>query len=162
MSDVLGLDPEDWDVWRAFTAMRVQLDRTIESRLQRDVGISTPDFEVLRALSEAESHMLRAGGLADAIGWEKSRISHQVSRMTARGLVQRADCPTDARGTWVVLAAAGADAFARATCGYVEELRLTLFDALEPAEREVLRAVTARVTTRLSDREHAPDRQNAF
>jgi DNA-binding MarR family transcriptional regulator len=156
MSEVLGLDPADWAMWRAFTAMRVQLDHTIESRLQRDAGLSAADFDVLRALTEADGHMLRAGGLAEALGWEKSRISHQVSRMTARGLLHRRDCPTDARGTWVVLSPAGAEVFSRATCGYVEELNTTLFAALEPNEREVLRAVTERVTARLAHRAEQP------
>ena len=145
MSDPSGLDPADWAMWRSFSGMRRSLDRALEQRLQRDAGISTADFDILRSLAEAEGHRLRAGALAESIDWEKSRISHQVRRMAERGLVERAECPTDARGTWVVLADRGADAFAAASCGYVEVLQRAFFDGLEPHQKQTLQAVSQRV-----------------
>ncbi|WP_375401353.1 MarR family winged helix-turn-helix transcriptional regulator [uncultured Amnibacterium sp.] len=142
----VGLPGEDdWALWRDFVAMRRELDRAVEQRLQQDAGLSTPEFEVLRSLSLAQGHRLRAGALADSLGWEKSRISHQVSRMTTRGLVERADCSIDARGTWVVLSARGADALARAACGYTEVLSRLFFDALEPADKRAIRTAASRV-----------------
>jgi DNA-binding MarR family transcriptional regulator len=111
---------------------------------------------VLVSLDRAEEHRLRAGALGEALGWEKSRISHQVSRMTARGLVERADCPTDARGTWVVLAAGGARALSAATCGYVEVLRGTFLAPLNEVDRRTLRALADRVLALEPDRRHAP------
>ena len=140
-----GLAAEDWAVWHAVTAMRGAVERALEQRLQHDAGLSLADFEVLRGLSAAEGHRLRAGALADALGWEKSRISHQVRRMADRGLLQKAGCPTDGRGTWVELADAGRDAFATAACGYAEVLQEAFFDRLEPAEKAVLRATADRV-----------------
>jgi DNA-binding MarR family transcriptional regulator len=65
--------------------------------------------------------------------------------MAARGLLERAECPTDARGTWVLLAAAGADALATATCGYVEVLQQTFFAPLSAADKRMLRGVAERV-----------------
>lgn len=144
VGDLNGLDEADWTMWRGFVAMRRSLDRALEQRLQADAGISSADFDVLHALSRAEGHRLRAGALADALGWEKSRISHQVSRMATRGLVERAECPTDARGTWVVLAAPGADALATASCGYVEVLRETFFAPLSAADKRRLRGLAER------------------
>lgn len=149
MSDPSGLDPSDWAVWRSFSRMRRGLERALEQRLQRDAGISTADFDVLRSLAEAEGRRLRAGALADSIDWEKSRISHQVRRMAERGLVERTECPTDARGTWVVLADRGVDAFAAGACGYTEVLRGAFFDVLEPQQKQMLRAVSHRVTVAL-------------
>jgi DNA-binding MarR family transcriptional regulator len=144
MSDPAGLDPADWSMWRAFSGMREALDRALEQRVQRDAGISTADFDVLRSLAAAEGQQLRAGALAESLAWEKSRISHQVRRMADRGLVIRAECPTDARGTWVVLAPAGAEALAAASCGYVDVLRRAFFDGLTPAEKRALHAVSQR------------------
>ena len=151
MSDPSGLDPADWVMWRSFSGMRRALDRALEQRLQRDAGISTADFDILRSLAEADGHRLRAGALAESIDWEKSRISHQVRRMAERGLVDRAECPTDARGTWVVLADRGADAFAAASCGYVEVLQRAFFDGLEPHQKQALQAVSQRVGAALDD-----------
>jgi DNA-binding MarR family transcriptional regulator len=152
VGDLSGLDEADWTTWRGFLAMRRSLDRALEQRLQTDAGISTADFDVLQALGRVEGHRLRAGGLADCLGWEKSRISHQVSRMAARGLLERAECPTDARGTWVVLASAGADALAAATCGYVEVLQQTFFAPLRSADRRALKALADRLLD--AEREH--------
>jgi DNA-binding MarR family transcriptional regulator len=152
VEDLSGLEEADWTMWRGFVAMRRSLDRALEQRLQADAGISTADFDVLHALSRAEGHRLRAGALADALGWEKSRISHQVSRMTARGQLERAECPTDARGTWVVLAASGADALATATCGYLEVLQTTFFAPLSPADKRMLKGLAERVLATEAER----------
>jgi DNA-binding MarR family transcriptional regulator len=155
MSEAMGLDPADWAMWREVTSMRAGVDRVLEQRLQRDAGISGADFDVLRSLAGAEDHRLRAGALAEDLGWEKSRISHQVRRMTERGLVERADCPTDLRGTWVVLTSAGADAYATASCGYVETLDRVLFSRLDGEDKDRLRRVASAVTSGLL----APDVQ---
>jgi DNA-binding MarR family transcriptional regulator len=156
VQDLYGLNEAEWAVWRGFVAMRRSLDRALEQRLQHDAGLSAADFEVLVSLDRAEGHQLRAGALAESLNWEKSRISHQVSRMAARGLVERAECPTDARGTWVVLGAAGAEALAAATCGYVDVLRETFLAPLTEADKHVLRAVADRVLALEPDRRHAP------
>ncbi|MGN6444514.1 MarR family winged helix-turn-helix transcriptional regulator [Amnibacterium sp.] len=155
MSEAMGLDPADWAMWREMTAMRAGIERALEQRLQRDAGISGADFDVLHSLSVAVDNRLRAGALAESLGWEKSRISHQVRRMADRGLVERADCPTDLRGTWVVLTASGADAFARASCGYVETLDRVLFSRLDAEERVRL----LRVATTVAEGLLAPDAQ---
>jgi DNA-binding MarR family transcriptional regulator len=155
MSQAMGLDPADWATWRDLTAMRATVERALEQRLQRDAGISGADFDVLHALTTADDHRLRAGALAESLGWEKSRISHQVRRMAERGLVERADCPTDLRGTWVVLTGTGADAFATASCGYVETLDRVFFSRVEPDQKAALRDVAASVR----DGVLAPDAQ---
>jgi DNA-binding MarR family transcriptional regulator len=153
---VKDLDEAEWAMWRGFVAMRRSLDRALEQRLQADAGISAADFDVLASLACADDRRLRAGALAEALGWEKSRISHQVSRMAARGLVERAECPTDARGTWVVLSDEGAEALDAARPGYIEVLRRTFFGPLSEAERGTLRALADRVLALEPDRRRAP------
>jgi DNA-binding MarR family transcriptional regulator len=153
---VKDLDEAEWAMWRGFVAMRRSLDRALEQRLQSDAGISAADFDVLASLACADDRRLRAGALAEALGWEKSRISHQVSRMAARGLVERAECPTDARGTWVVLSDEGAEALDAARPGYIEVLRRTFFGPLSEAERATLRGLADRVLALEPDRGRAP------
>lgn len=145
MSDAAALHPDDWALWLSVTAMRAEVERRLEQRLQHDAGLSLADFEVLRGLTSAPDHRLRAGALAEALGWEKSRISHQVRRMAERGLLDRETCATDGRGTWVALGPAGADAFRSASCGYAEVLRETFFDRMSAADRTALRRVAERV-----------------
>src|SRR5690242_16912748 len=70
----------------------VRLRAALTRELQRDSGLSGPDYDVLVKLSEAPDHRLRAYELGAATGWEKSRLSHHLTRMEQRGLVAREQC----------------------------------------------------------------------
>lgn len=145
MSDATAVSPAEWNAWRAFLDMRRRLDLTLERQLQRDADISGSDFGVLVSLFEAPNKQLRAGELGDILGWEKSRVSHQVSRMEKRGLVERRLCDTDARGTWVGMTPDGSRAVLGAMRDHASTLRRHFFDVLTPEELEVLRTASARV-----------------
>ena len=132
-------------LWRSFTLMRRQLDLTLERRLQADAGISTADYEILQSLSENPAKRLRAGQIADIIGWEKSRVSHQISRMEARALVKREECGDDARGVWVVLTEDGDRAVQNALHDRKDAVRQYFFDALTAEQRDTLLAASRSV-----------------
>ena len=128
MDTACELSDSEWASWRAFALVSRRLASTVESRLQRESGISNADFEILQALFHAPDLQTRARDLADMLSWEKSRISHQVTRMVTRGLVDRAECSEDLRGSWVRLTPAGQDALVQALPHYsaaVRELYLT-------------------------------------
>jgi DNA-binding MarR family transcriptional regulator len=145
MSEVSDVAEDDWQLWRTFVTMRHELDRAIEHRLQADAGISGADFEILLSLFKAQDGRLRARELGELLGWEKSRISHQVTRMVARELVERQECGTDLRGTWVVLRPAGRRAVLKASRGNAAELRRLFFDVLTAGEKEALGSVSGKV-----------------
>lgn len=132
-------------LWRTFFVMRRQLDLNLERRLQSDVGISSADFELLTALEEEPTKRRRSGQIGDIIGWEKSRVSHQIARMEQRGLVAREPCDDDARGVWVVLTTAGSRAVLRAARDHDAAIRQYFFDVLDDDERTALRAISTKV-----------------
>ena len=129
-----ALTDREQALWRAVTLMTRELGAAVEQRLQGEAGISAPDFEILHALSAAPSHQARAGELAEMLSWEKSRISHHVTRMVTRGLVERTHCETDLRGTWVALAPAGQEALAKAAPVHADEVRKRFLGVLESDE----------------------------
>ena len=135
----------DRELWRTFVVMRRQLDLTLERRLQADAGISSADFEILISLYDEPSKRLRAGRIADLIGWEKSRVSHQLTRMEGRGLVKREECGDDARGIWVVLTSEGSRAALSALRDHRDAIREYFFDALDEHEKESLLGISRRV-----------------
>lgn len=145
MSEVSAVSDEEWETWRAFRTMRRQLDLVLDRRLQQDAGISGPDYEILLTLFESKGHRLRSRELGEQLGWEKSRLSHQVTRMEARGLVERTECDTDLRGTWIGITALGR----RTTLGAMRDHALTIrrlfFDVLSDDEKQALRELSARV-----------------
>ena len=133
------------ELWRAFFVMRRQLDLTLERRLQADGGISSADFEILMILIEESSRRLRAGQIGDMIGWEKSRVSHQISRMEQRGLVTREECDDDARGVWIVLTAQGSSTVLAATGNRSDAVRKYFFDVLDEHDKAALSLISAKV-----------------
>lgn len=139
---------EELRVWRSFLETSEALKSELAQRLQEDAGLSSGDYTVLLALSEAEGRRLRSSELAAHVGWERSRLSHHLGRMERRGLIGREDCATDQRGAEVVLAAAGARAFRRATAPHLRAIRELFVDALTPEQLRVLDEVSTALRAR--------------
>ena len=136
---------DEQELWRSFFLMRRQLELTLERRLQADAGISTADYEILSALHSDPARRLRAGNIGDLIGWEKSRVSHQITRMEQRDLVKREECGDDARGVWVVLTSEGSRAVLNAETDRRDAVRKHFFDVLDGDEKRVLTAISHKV-----------------
>ncbi|MGI5519894.1 MarR family winged helix-turn-helix transcriptional regulator [Micromonospora sp. CA-259024] len=144
MTEPRWLNPQERRTWRAYLRMQ----RAVEVAADRQfgaAGVSRPEYEVLVPLSEAEGRTLRVRDLARWLGWDRSRIAHQLRRMEQRGLVTRSDCPEDARGTMVRLTDQGYEAVAAAAPGHVEIIRRVLIDLLDPDEMAQLTAIAERV-----------------
>jgi DNA-binding MarR family transcriptional regulator len=149
MTQPRWLDEHEQRAWRGYTQMHRRLSRVLGQRLMRDSGLSAADYEVLVPLSEAPDGQLRAGHLARTVDWEKSRLSHHLTRMEQRGLVTRLGCPTDARGAYIGLTGAGRRAIEAAAPQHVEAVRENFVDLLTPGEIDVLAAIADRVLERL-------------
>ena len=68
--------------------------------------------------------------LAAQIGWERSRVSHHVRRMSARGLVTCGLSAADRRVTEVALTGRGRRAQQDAAAGHVDLVRRLFFGGL--------------------------------
>ena len=150
MSTGSEITEHEWGLWRGFVTMQRHLARELDRQLQRDAGISQADFIVLGRLSEAPDRRLRTGELAELLAWEKSRVSHQVTRMESRGLVERSDCDTDGRGTWVGITAEGRRTMVASTRDHAAKIRELFFDELTDDEKVVLNDVTRRIMDRIN------------
>jgi len=143
-------------VWRNWLTMSAQLPGALHRQLQTDSGLSLQDFEVLVHLSEVDDGRLRISQLASAMSWERSRLSHHFKRMEARGLVEREECPEDARGAFVVLTSTGRDAIERAAPGHARTVRDLVFATLPEDDLEVVARFTELVLRRLETADPAP------
>ena len=130
-------------VWRQFIETFEALRSEIGSRLLAETSLSAGDYAVLLALSEAPGERMRSSQLATAVAWERSRLSHHLARMERRGLIGREECATDSRGAEVVLTAAGAAAFHRATVPHLRAIRELFVDAFTADELEAIASISS-------------------
>jgi DNA-binding MarR family transcriptional regulator len=127
------------------------LPAALNRELQQDSGLTLPEYEVLVQLSETPQRRLRPFQICEALNWEQSRLSHQLTRMERRGLVSRQECAADGRGAFIGLTATGADAIGAAAARHVAAVRRLIFDRLSDAQRTAFEEACAAIVTALSE-----------
>jgi DNA-binding MarR family transcriptional regulator len=134
------LSPSQLRAWVAFMRVQLRMNYEINRQLQRDNGLSLADYHVLNALSNAPDHKLRVTDLAALIGWERSRLSHHLRRMSDRGLTKCVQSADDGRATDAVLTKKGMNAKSEAAPGHLTLVRKLFF---EPLPDELVAPFTA-------------------
>jgi DNA-binding MarR family transcriptional regulator len=146
----MWLTDEQQQIWRGYLSMASRLQTAMQRQLQSDCDVSLADYDVLVALSEAGPQ--RMNELGEVLGWEQSRLSHQLRRMRGRGLVARHGSDDDRRGATVELTADGLAALQTAAPGHVELVRAVVFDGLSAAQLKAFGSVIETVLERLTSR----------
>jgi DNA-binding MarR family transcriptional regulator len=145
------LDEDEQHAWRAFLqASRLLMDR-LDRELQGDAGLPHAYYEILVCLSEAPQRSLRMTDLADMTYSSRSRLSHAVAKLEQLGYVERAECPTDGRGTLAHLTDGGFAALKAAAPGHVTGVRTHLFDQLSESQVRQLRRISESVLDHLNE-----------
>jgi DNA-binding MarR family transcriptional regulator len=148
-SDGPWLSTHEEHVWRGWLRLNAELSATLQRELQDDAGLSMPDFGVLVHLTDSPDGRVRVTDLARLLLWERSRVSHHVTRMERRGLVTREECVEDGRGAFIAVTPAGRTAIQQAAPGHVRAVRRLVFDALSTDEVDQLGAAVDKILTRL-------------
>ncbi len=147
------LDATEQQTWRAFLSATKLVFDELERDLQRDADMPHGYYEILVRLSEAPTRALRMSALADRSQSSRSRLSHAVARLEARGWVRREDCPDDKRGQVALLTEAGFAALEAAAPLHVESVRTHVFDPLTAEQQEQLRTISQALVDALSRRQ---------
>jgi DNA-binding MarR family transcriptional regulator len=141
----------DAAVWASYQRMRTRLAGRLNRELTRNTGLSEADFEILIALTESSNESVRALALRCGLEWEKSRLSHQLRRMEARGLVVREDCAEDNRGSVIRVTDAGRKLAAEARHHYEQAVQRYVVDVLTPEQIEALGTIAETVLAQLEE-----------
>ncbi|WP_394215472.1 MarR family winged helix-turn-helix transcriptional regulator [Brachybacterium vulturis] len=128
----LWLTSREQAAWRTFLYATTLLTDRFGEALQADpeVDLTLGEYEILVRLSEAENMFLRMSELADKVVHSRSRLTHTVSRMEKRGLVERVRCTDDGRGRQAQLTEAGEAMLRRAAPTHVRSVRALLVDVI--------------------------------
>ena len=149
---------EQLRIWRNYIETAEALRTRLASRMQIESSLSSGDYQVLLALSEADQHLVRSSELADQIGWERSRLSHHLGRMEKRGLIRRQACADVAHGVDVIATNAGIAAFRAGSVPHLRAVRELFVDALTPAQLVEVEDLTAALRAHLGLEPEAPSR----
>ena len=121
--------------WRFIQKLTELAQGVVESEIRAAADLSSSEFEVLRCLLDSTDRQLRQNELAAQLGWDKSRLSHQLTRMEHRELIERKKA---GRIHAVTLTRLGQQKFELAGLAHVTAVRALLVDHLSSDEREAL------------------------
>ncbi|MGE5290591.1 MAG: MarR family winged helix-turn-helix transcriptional regulator [Micromonosporaceae bacterium] len=136
-------------VWRSLQRAYVTIMRRIEAELIERHDLPLASFDVLQQLALAPGQQLRMNDLADRVLLSRSGLTRLVDRLEREGLVERRACPSDARGLFAALTAAGQERLAAATPTYHRCIRECFLDRIGAGE---LRQVAATASKLAGDR----------
>ncbi|MEV4285675.1 MarR family transcriptional regulator [Nonomuraea bangladeshensis] len=104
-------------------------------------GVSEPELSVLVCLHESGGN-LRQNALAASLGWDRTRLSHLLTRMTDRGYVARDKVPN---GMEVALCPQGRQVLDATLPTLETATRRHLLDRLGPDDAKALKALVDRL-----------------
>jgi DNA-binding MarR family transcriptional regulator len=122
------LTPQELRVWHAFKIMSDEVMSRVAKDLTEGAGLSGADFGVLSRLDGIGKGEMRQQDLARTMGWDKSRLSHQLTRMQERKLIDRQD--GGGRVVLVKLTKLGESSLAAARPVHAQSVRRNLLSRL--------------------------------
>ncbi|SEO83911.1 MarR family winged helix-turn-helix transcriptional regulator [Trujillonella endophytica] len=143
------LDGRELRAWIRLRGVLELLPGVLDSQLRRDADLTEFEYYVLAMLSEAPSGTLRMSELGRQTNATLPRLSHVVSRLESRGLLERRPCPEDRRATNAGLTEAGWRKVREAAPGHVVTVREHVLDALTDEQVDQLAAITDALLARL-------------
>ncbi|MDR6170445.1 MarR family winged helix-turn-helix transcriptional regulator [Curtobacterium sp. SORGH_AS_0776] len=128
------LSDRELDTWQRLQVVTERLRRRVGADLRSDADLSEPEFTVL-------AHLVDMGGAARptacaaAIGWDSSRLAHQLRRLERRELVERRPDPGgDARGSSIAITTTGRAAHRAAVGSHLRAASTWFGEALDDAQ----------------------------
>ena len=138
-------DPQQLGAWRLFLRTHAHLTRVLEAELLAEHQLTLPSYDVLLQLAEAPGRRLRMTELADRVLLSRSGLTRLVDRMEKEGLVERAACPGDARGTHAVLTDAGLSRLRAAAPTHLRGVAQHVTEVLSAGELVALRQLMTKL-----------------
>lgn len=145
MTEPRWLDDDQLAAWVRLAAVLELLPGVLDTQLRRDAGLTHFDYYTMAILSEAPKRTLRMTALALRTNSTLPRLSHVVKRLEERGLIERFQCPEDARATNAHLTTAGWKKIQETAPGHVETVREHVIDVLTPEQVSQLHEITGKI-----------------
>lgn len=133
-SEMPGLDIAEQKSWQNFLDSALRLYATTNRQLTARHQLSLVDVRVLDMLDSAVGGSARMGDLAEALPSLPSRLTRQIGRLEAQGLVRREASRDDRRGVVATITDDGRAAVREAMVTYAQCVRTYFLDQLSRAQ----------------------------
>lgn len=144
--DVRWLDEQQQWAWRRYIEGTSRFLEALGDAHDEALPVTLGEYHLLVQLSEAPEHTMRMSALADFLALSRSRLTHTVNRMEARGLVARRPAPGDRRGVNCVMTDVGHATLVASAPGHVNAVRRLLVDVLTDEELATLGRAMSKVS----------------
>jgi DNA-binding MarR family transcriptional regulator len=141
------LSPHELRVWHAFIFMNEDVLGHIGRDIAQATDLSGSEFGVLSRLAAVSKGEMRQQALATLMSWDKSRLSHQLTRMQERELIERR--PIDGKTVLVVLTKLGREKLDAARPVHAASVRKNLLSRLSQEQINTI----VRVSNLLGEKE---------
>ena len=139
------LSERELRAWRGMLRTHATLTKALDAELEAEHGLPLSSYEVLLHLADAEDERMRMSDLAATVILSRSGLTRLVDRLEREGLIERQSCPSDARGSFATLTAAGRRKLAAARTTHLAGVRSMFLDRFTPEEQDVLGAAWERL-----------------
>jgi DNA-binding MarR family transcriptional regulator len=122
-SDMPGLDIAEERAWQHFLDSALRMYATLNRGLTDSHQLTLSDVRLLDILDRSETGSARMGDLAEALLSLPSRVTRQIRRLEAQGLVRRTASPDDGRGVLAAITDDGRTVVQQAMVTYCSGVR---------------------------------------
>lgn len=140
------LTKEEMQIWHMWKGSFQSIFGRVIKEMTEQTGLSEGDYGVLDRLALLGNGSLRQQELADSMDWDKSRLSHHLTRMEKRGLVMRKPLQSD-RGIQVMITSAGQSKLEEARPVVSQAIRKHFLDQLTAQDIESITKLAERTRT---------------
>ena len=131
--------------WGGFLRTHANLTRELDAELRAEHDLPLTSYDVLTQLGSVPGEAMRMSELADAVLLSRSGLTRLVDRLSDEGLIERRECPNDARGSFAALTPAGRKMLKRARATHHSGIKRLFIDRIDTAERARLAGVWERL-----------------
>lgn len=147
------MDPVLRDERLTSVGLFIEASNAVQRALEQSSGAwggMPANFEILMRLARSDGQRLRMTDLAAQCGLSPSGASRAVDRLVADGLIARASCPEDARGSYAELTPQGNALIVDALKHHVEDVQANFVDVLTKEQRKQLETICRTLRDKLN------------
>lgn len=145
------------ELWGSLMRGQALLADAVSDRLEADAGIPLAWYEVLAVLADAPDGALRMQDLSQSMWLSKSGLTRLCDRIEEVGYLSRKSCPTDRRGTFAVITAAGRAKVREARPIFSRASQDLFLQHLSQRERDALRSAMNKIIGANGAQRHAKE-----